>query len=150
MKVARRLGSGWLQAGAEHLLGRLALAAGATTDAERYAHQALGRLAAKNFAIDIPASLDLLAAVAATQESYEEAARLLGAAAAARARLGTIRFPPNQNSGPVSSAPPEKRSQKTATTTPSPRARHWKPTRRSAMSAGLEANANGPPMAGTA
>ncbi|MFN2536280.1 MAG: hypothetical protein ABR528_13675, partial [Pseudonocardiaceae bacterium] len=84
----------WMQAGAERLLGRLALAAGAATDAERYVHHALGRLAAKGFAIDIPECLDVLAAVAATQDSDEEAARLLGAAAAARARLGTVRFPP--------------------------------------------------------
>jgi predicted ATPase/class 3 adenylate cyclase/DNA-binding CsgD family transcriptional regulator len=94
MEVAQRLGSGWMQAGAERLLGRLALAAGAATDAERYVHHALGRLAAKGFAIDIPECLDVLAAVAATQDSDEEAARLLGAAAAARARLGTVRFPP--------------------------------------------------------
>jgi DNA-binding CsgD family transcriptional regulator len=91
--VAQRLGSGWLQAGAERLLGQVALAAGAATDAERYVHHALGRLAAKGFEIDIPECLDVLAAVAATQESYEEAARLLGAAAAARARLGVVRFP---------------------------------------------------------
>jgi predicted ATPase/DNA-binding CsgD family transcriptional regulator len=94
LEVARRLGSGWLQAGAERLLSRLALATDAAADAERYVHQALGRLAAKGFAIDIPECLDVLAAVAATQESHEEAARLLGAAAAARARLSTVRFPP--------------------------------------------------------
>jgi DNA-binding CsgD family transcriptional regulator len=44
--------------------------------------------------MDIPECLDVLAAVAATQESCEEAARLLGAAAATRARLGVVRFPP--------------------------------------------------------
>jgi len=93
-EIARRLGSGWLQAGAERLLGRVALAAGAAPDAERYVHHALGRLAAKGFAIDIPECLDLLGAVAGTQESDGEAARLLGAAAAARARLGVVRFPP--------------------------------------------------------
>ncbi len=36
----------------------------------------------------------MLAAIAVTQESFEEAARLLGAAAAGRERLGTVRFPP--------------------------------------------------------
>lgn len=35
----------------------------------------------------------MLTAVALTQESFEEAARLLGAAEAARQRLGTVRFP---------------------------------------------------------
>jgi DNA-binding CsgD family transcriptional regulator len=94
LELARQLGSDWMQAGAERLLGRLALAAGQATDAERHTHQALGRLVAKGFATDIPECLDLLAAVAAKQESFEEAARLLGAAAAGRARLGIIRFPP--------------------------------------------------------
>ena len=94
LELARRLGSEWMQAGAERLLGRLALAAGEATDAQRHIHEALGRLVAKGFAIDIPECLDVLAAVAARQESFEEAARLLGAAAAGRARLGIIRFPP--------------------------------------------------------
>ena len=94
LELARRLGSGWMQANAERLLGRLALAAGEATDAERYVHDALGRLVAKSFAIDIPDCLDVLAAIAATQESFQEAARLLGAAAAGRQRLGIVRFPP--------------------------------------------------------
>ena len=94
LELARRLGSDWMQAGAERLLGRLALTTGEATDAERHIHDALGRLVAKGFATDIPECLDLLAAVAAKQESFEEAARLLGAAAAGRARLGIIRFPP--------------------------------------------------------
>jgi DNA-binding CsgD family transcriptional regulator len=94
LHVARQLGSGWMQAGAERLLGRLALTAGETADAERYVHDALGRLVVKGFALDIPECLDVLAAAAATQESFKEAARLLGAAAAARARLGIVRFPP--------------------------------------------------------
>ncbi|MGH3977075.1 MAG: hypothetical protein ACRDS9_27735, partial [Pseudonocardiaceae bacterium] len=94
LAVARRLGGGWMKAGAERLLGRLALVAGEATEAERYVHDALGRLVAKGFAIDIPECLDVLGAVAATQESFEEAARLLGAAAAGRQRLGIVRFPP--------------------------------------------------------
>lgn len=57
-------------------------------------HDALGRLVAKNCRIDIPECLDILAAVAATQESYDEAARILGAASAAREQLGIVRFPP--------------------------------------------------------
>jgi predicted ATPase/DNA-binding CsgD family transcriptional regulator len=94
LRVARRLGSGWMQACAERLLGRLALAVGEVTEAERYIHDALGRLVAKGFALDIPECLDILATVAATQESFEKAARLLGAAAAGRERLGIVRFPP--------------------------------------------------------
>ncbi|MGQ0716102.1 MAG: ATP-binding protein, partial [Pseudonocardiales bacterium] len=94
LEVARRVGSGWMQANAERLLSRLALAAGDTTEAERYVHDALGRLVTKDFALDIPECLDVLAAAAAAQESFDEAARLLGAAAAGRQRLGIVRFPP--------------------------------------------------------
>jgi predicted ATPase/class 3 adenylate cyclase/DNA-binding CsgD family transcriptional regulator len=94
LELAQRVGSGWMQAHAERLLGRLALAAGEVTEAERYVHDALSRLVAKGFALDIPECLDVLAAIAATQESFEEAARLLGAAAAGRAQLGIVRFPP--------------------------------------------------------
>ena len=94
LAVAQRLGSGWMQASAELLLGRLSLRAGETGEAERYVHDALGRLVAKSFAIDIPECLDVLGAVAAGREGYEEAARLLGAAAAVREQLGVVRFPP--------------------------------------------------------
>jgi len=96
LEVAQRLGSGWMQANAERLLGRLALAAGQATEAERYIHDALGRLVARGFELDIPECLDTLAAVAATQESFEEAARLLGVAATGRDQLGIVRFPPEQ------------------------------------------------------
>jgi DNA-binding CsgD family transcriptional regulator len=94
LEVARRVGSGFMQANAERLLGRLALAAGEATEAERYVHDALGRLVVKGFAIDIPQCIDVLGAVAAAQESFEEAARLLGTAAAGREQHGIVRFPP--------------------------------------------------------
>jgi tetratricopeptide (TPR) repeat protein len=94
LDVAQRLGSGWMQANAERLLGRLALTAGEATNAERYAHNALSRLVTKNSALNIPECLDILAAIAATQENFKEAAGLLGAAAAGRKQLGIVRFPP--------------------------------------------------------
>ncbi len=94
LEAAQRVGSGRMQADAERLLGRLALAAGEAGEAERYVHDALGRLVAKGFTLDIPQCLDILAAIAAAGESFEEAARLLGAAAAGRQRLGIVRFPP--------------------------------------------------------
>ena len=94
LEAAQQVGSGWMQANAERVLGRLALAAGEATEAERYIHDALGRLVAKGFALDIPECLDVLAAIAATQESFEVSARLLGAAAAGREWLGIVRFPP--------------------------------------------------------
>jgi predicted ATPase/class 3 adenylate cyclase len=94
LDTARRLGSGWMQAGAQRLLARLALTAGNNSDAERYAQDALARLQAKGLALDIPECLDILAAIAAAQEKFDHAARLLGAAAAGRQRLGITRFPP--------------------------------------------------------
>jgi predicted ATPase/class 3 adenylate cyclase/DNA-binding CsgD family transcriptional regulator len=94
LEVAQRLGSGWMQANAERVLGRLALAAGEAIEAERYVHDALGRLVVKGFALDIPECFDVLAVIAAAQESFEESARLLGAAAAGREWLGILRFPP--------------------------------------------------------
>lgn len=94
LDIARRLGSGWMQAGAQRLLARLALAAGNISHAERYAHDALTRLQTKGFALDIPECLDILAAIAADQQNYDKAARLLGAATASRQRLGIVRFPP--------------------------------------------------------
>jgi hypothetical protein len=83
-----------MQAGAKCLLARLALAAGEPTEAEQYVHDALGHVVTKGFAIHIPECLDILAAIAVTEQSFEEAARLLGAAAVVRARLGIIRLPP--------------------------------------------------------
>ena len=89
---ARRLGSRWLQAGAEQLLARLALAADKTSDAERYVRDALVRLQEKGLVLAIPECLDILAAIAAAQENFDHAARLLGTAAASRQRLGIARF----------------------------------------------------------
>jgi predicted ATPase/class 3 adenylate cyclase/DNA-binding NarL/FixJ family response regulator len=94
LEIARTVGSGWMQAGAERLLGRVALDAERPTDADRYVHDALGRLVTKRLAMDIPESLDALAAIAAAQASFEESARLLGAAAAGRRGFGIVRFPP--------------------------------------------------------
>ncbi len=93
LEIAKKVGSGFMQAYAERLLGRVALAAGDVTQADRYLYDALGRLVAKDFEIYVPESLDALAAIAAALESFEEAARLLGAAAAGRERLGIVRFP---------------------------------------------------------
>ena len=150
LELARRLGSGWMQAGAERLLGRLALAAGEASEAERYIHAALGRVVAKGFALDIPECLDVLAAVAAAQESFEEAARLLGAAAAGRARLGIVRFPLEPEFWSTLKAPRRRRSDPTATTPRSPPALHWESTRQSATSAGPGVSESAHRVAGTA
>jgi predicted ATPase/class 3 adenylate cyclase len=94
LEMARELESGYMQVDAELLLGRLALATGDTTEAGRYIHDAISHLVATGFTLTIPECLDILAAIATTQKSFQEAARLLGAATANRQRLGIIRFPP--------------------------------------------------------
>jgi DNA-binding CsgD family transcriptional regulator len=94
LEVALRVGSGWMQAYAERLLGRIALADGDAGAADRHVHDALGHLLANRLMLCVPECLDILAAIAAFQESYEEAARLAGTAAAGRQQLGTVRFPP--------------------------------------------------------
>jgi tetratricopeptide (TPR) repeat protein len=130
LEAARRLGSGFMQANAELLLGRLALAAGDATEAERYIHDALGHLVAKGFALNIPECLDTLAAIAATQENFEEAARLLGAAAAGRQRLGIVRFPPEPEFWTSVEHTTQEALGPDGYDTASPRAPHWKPTSR--------------------
>jgi DNA-binding CsgD family transcriptional regulator len=94
LEVARRVGSGWMQAFVGRVLARLALAAGDAGEAERCTHDALAHLLDRDLALGIPNCFDLLAAVATFQEGFEEAARLLGAAAASRERVGIVRFPP--------------------------------------------------------
>jgi hypothetical protein len=130
-----------MQANAELLLGRLALAAGDATEAERYIHDALGHLVAKGFALNIPECLDTLAAIAATQENFEEAARLLGAAAAGRQRLGIVRFPPEPEFWTSVEHTTQEALGPDGYDTASPRAPHWKPTRPSPTPAGSETNA---------
>ena len=94
LEFARHGGNRWMQAGAEILLGRVALAEGDSNDAERYIHDALIGLSRKDIALHRPECLDVLAAVASSQESFDEAARLLGAAAAGRGDLRIGRVPP--------------------------------------------------------
>ena len=92
-EVARRIGSAWMLSGAELLLARIALAEGDSRRTDRYAHDALGRFMPRDLLLKVPECLDLLAVVAMQQESFSEAARLLGAAAAGRDSLGIVRFP---------------------------------------------------------
>jgi predicted ATPase/DNA-binding CsgD family transcriptional regulator len=92
-ETARRIGSAWMLSGAELLLARIALSEGDTHRAERYVHDALGRLMPKDLLLKVPECLELLAVVAAQQESFSEAARLFGAAAGGRDSLGIVRFP---------------------------------------------------------
>jgi DNA-binding CsgD family transcriptional regulator len=77
-------------------LARVAAVRGDWTAANHLAHEALADQSERGDHLDIPETLDALAEIAAGLESHQEAARLLGAAARARADLGLARWRPEQ------------------------------------------------------
>jgi len=82
------LGSPWVGAVADHAAGLLASAQGEPDRAEDLHHAALATHAEHGYALGIIDSLEALATVAAGQESWAEATRLLAATAARREALG--------------------------------------------------------------
>jgi predicted ATPase/class 3 adenylate cyclase/DNA-binding CsgD family transcriptional regulator len=71
---------------------RVALSEGDTESAERAAHDALACAADFKVQLNVPDILDFLARSAVQAESYPEAARLYGAAAAIRQRTGEVPY----------------------------------------------------------
>ncbi|WP_081396250.1 helix-turn-helix transcriptional regulator [Mycobacterium colombiense] len=71
---------------------RVALAEGDAQAAERDVYDALACAADSGAQLGVPAIFDLLAQLAARAESYPEAARLVGAAEAARQRTGEVSY----------------------------------------------------------
>ena len=82
------LGSPWVSATADHAAGLLAAARGEPDRAEDLHHSALAIHAEHGYALGIIDSLEALAVVAAGQESWAEATRLLAATARRREALG--------------------------------------------------------------
>jgi len=82
------LGSPWVSATADHAAGLLAAAQGEPDRAEDLHHAALAIHAEHGYALGVIDSLEALAALAAGQESWAEATRLLAATAARREELG--------------------------------------------------------------
>jgi hypothetical protein len=80
------------RATARQALAVVALARGEATEAERLAHQSLADASEHELAPYVYPALDVLAAVAAALESFEEAARILGAADRVREELGRVRW----------------------------------------------------------
>ena len=74
------------------MLACVALARGEASEAERLAHKALGTAIEHELPPYVFPSLDVLAAVAAALDSFEEAGRILGAADRAREELGRVRW----------------------------------------------------------
>jgi predicted ATPase/class 3 adenylate cyclase/DNA-binding CsgD family transcriptional regulator len=85
--------SEWIGSHFRHAMAKLRWHEGAYEDAEREAHEALSVQQQISDKVGIVDSLELLAAVASSLESFEEAGRLLGAAAAVRESIGYARNP---------------------------------------------------------
>jgi DNA-binding CsgD family transcriptional regulator/tetratricopeptide (TPR) repeat protein len=96
LEISRRVSSPASSAASREVLGRLAAARGAWTEAEALLHEALAPRAELRLWLFVPQNLDALAEVAAGLNSHEEASRLLGAAERSRADLGLVRWPPDQ------------------------------------------------------
>jgi predicted ATPase/DNA-binding CsgD family transcriptional regulator len=84
------LGSPYLPAAADHVGALLAAARGRPDQAEHLHHAALAVHVSRGYALGVVDSLEGLACLAASQESWSEAARLLGATAARRHALGYV------------------------------------------------------------
>jgi DNA-binding CsgD family transcriptional regulator len=82
------LDSPWVQACADHAAGLLAAAGGETGRAEGLHQSALAAHTEHGYPLGVVDSLEALAAIAAAQGSWAEAARLLGATAQRRDALG--------------------------------------------------------------
>jgi predicted ATPase/class 3 adenylate cyclase/DNA-binding CsgD family transcriptional regulator len=94
--VGERLGSPLVIAAAKETLGRLALDRHDLDRAQLLLHEALAIRVQHKAGLYIPQVFDALAAVAAELESYDEAARVLGAARHGRDRLGLERWAPDE------------------------------------------------------
>jgi predicted ATPase/class 3 adenylate cyclase/DNA-binding CsgD family transcriptional regulator len=84
--------TGWYLASALTVRARVAIAQGEPEEAERDAHDALGCAAEVEAYLGSSDTLECLAAQAGDAGSHREAARLFGAAAAIRLRIGAVRF----------------------------------------------------------
>ena len=84
--------SGWNLVTALTTRARVGIAQGEPERAERDAHDALACAAETGVRLGISDTLECLATVAADAGSHREAARLFGAAAAIRQRMGVVRF----------------------------------------------------------
>jgi DNA-binding CsgD family transcriptional regulator len=94
IETAERVESRFLTALARHGLGRIAASRGDWSEAESLLHELLAESSRVGYRLYMPDSIEGLAEVAAGLESHEEAARLLAAAASARAELGLARWLP--------------------------------------------------------
>jgi len=93
LEVAEQAENPWVIAKVQHARGLVARAAGEPRDAEDMWHAALVMRDRCGLAPGIAESLEALSSLAADEESYEEATRLLAASAALRTRIGFVHQP---------------------------------------------------------
>jgi DNA-binding CsgD family transcriptional regulator len=86
------MATGYYLSTALSIRARVAIAQGKPEEGERDAHDALARAAELEAYLNIPETLECLAALAAQAGSHREAARLFGAAHGIRQRRGAVRF----------------------------------------------------------
>jgi predicted ATPase/class 3 adenylate cyclase/DNA-binding CsgD family transcriptional regulator len=84
--------NGWHRAAALSLRARVALAEGDSELAEKDAHESLTVASGVSAYLAVADTVEVLGRTATGSESYAEAARLFGAADAARQRTGEVRF----------------------------------------------------------
>ncbi|HEY2259469.1 MAG TPA: LuxR C-terminal-related transcriptional regulator [Solirubrobacteraceae bacterium] len=95
LALAERIGTPMVAATARETLGRLAAARADWERAESVLQEALALRVQYDMRIYLPGTFDALAEVAAGVESFDEAARILGAAQRARSELGLERWGPD-------------------------------------------------------
>jgi DNA-binding CsgD family transcriptional regulator len=95
--LATTISNPWLGGLANHHLAELARRRGDSAQAEDLHHAALAQRATAGLQPGVAESLEALAGLAAGQESYTEAARLLGAASTLRDGMGLARWPDDQS-----------------------------------------------------
>ena len=96
LETSERVASPTVVALSRVVLGRLAAERRDWGEAETLLHDALRAQAERQLRLWLPQTLDALAEVAAGLDSYEEAARLMGAAERARTDHGLVRWRPDQ------------------------------------------------------
>ena len=95
-RAASGLGNRLFETRPRLTLGRLAAARGEWTDAQQHALAHLDACVEGGHATYVPGCLDALAEVAAGLDADEDAVRLFAAAERARAEIGVVRVPPEE------------------------------------------------------
>jgi predicted ATPase/class 3 adenylate cyclase/DNA-binding CsgD family transcriptional regulator len=95
LTIGQRVGTPWVIANANEVLGRLAVVRGEWSSAEALLHDVLCARIEHELLLWLPQTFDALAEIAAGLGSHEEAARTLGIADRSRDELSLVRWGPD-------------------------------------------------------